>query len=177
MSTCSPVSTATPFDKLSAKDGQPFYDETLFQSIVGGLQYLTFTRPDIAFAVNKVSQFMHCPTDAHWSAVNRILHYVHATAHHGLFLSRQSNFLLHGYSDADWGGSIDDRKSTTGFAIYLGSNLISWVSRKQRFVSRSFTEAEYRAIATAFSEITWLRLLLHEIGLPISVHLLYGVII
>uniref|UniRef100_A0A1S4BM80 Uncharacterized mitochondrial protein AtMg00810-like n=1 Tax=Nicotiana tabacum TaxID=4097 RepID=A0A1S4BM80_TOBAC len=125
--------------------------KTLYRSTVGALQYLTFTRPDIAYAVNKVSQFMHY----HWVAVKRILRYVNATSSHGLFLSHGSSGLLHGYCDSDWGGDVDDRKSTTGFAIFLGFNLISWASRKQKVVSRSSTEAEYRALAAATSEMTW----------------------
>jgi len=78
---------------------------------------------------------MHCPMDSHWVAVKRILRYVKATASHGLFFSHGSSTLLHGYSDSDWGGDVDDRKSTTGFTIFLGSHLISWASRKQRVVS------------------------------------------
>lgn len=101
---------------------------------------------------------MHSPRDSHLVAVKRILRYVQSTSSHGLFFARQNTKLLHGYSDADWGGSLDDRKSTTGFAIFLGSHLISWASKKQRAVARSSTEAEYRALATAASELTWLEL-------------------
>ncbi|OIT18727.1 retrovirus-related pol polyprotein from transposon tnt 1-94, partial [Nicotiana attenuata] len=165
MGSCGPVSTpASSSSKLSTAGGSPFPDQTLYRSTVGALQYLTFTRPDIAYAVNKISQFMHCPMDSHWIAVKRILRYVKSTAPHGLFLSHGSSTLLHGYSNSDWGGDTDDRKSTTGFTIFLGSHLISWASRKQKSVSRSSTEAEYRALAAATSEITWIELLLREIG-------------
>ncbi|PHT42430.1 hypothetical protein CQW23_16455 [Capsicum baccatum] len=160
-------SVATPASsssRLSFSDGQPFHDQILFQSIVGALQYLTFTRPDIAYLVNKVSQFMHSPLDSHWMVVKRILRYIRSTPSHGLFFNWNSSPFLHGYSDADWGGSLDDRKSTNGFSIYLGSHLISWASRKQKYVSRSITESEYRALVCATSELTWLEMVLKEIG-------------
>ncbi|OIT40671.1 putative mitochondrial protein [Nicotiana attenuata] len=130
MGSCGPVSTQTSSSsKLSTTDGSPFHDQTLYKSTVGALQYLTYTIPDIAYAVNKVSHFMHCLLDSHWVAIKCILRYVKATSH-GLFLSHGSYTLVHGYSDSDWGGDIDDRKSTTRFTIFLGSHLISWASRK-----------------------------------------------
>ncbi|XP_070039629.1 uncharacterized mitochondrial protein AtMg00810-like [Nicotiana tomentosiformis] len=140
------------------------HDDTLYRSTVGVLQYLTFTRPDIAFAVNKVSQFIHNPLDSHLVVVKRILRYLKGTLSHGLHFSRQPSTLLHGYRDADWGGSIDNCKSTSGWAIFLGSHLISWASKKQCAVSRSSTEVEYRALANAASELTWLEFLLRKIS-------------
>lgn len=104
MESCSPVNTPIyPSSKLSSSGGVPFNDPTLYRSIVGGLQYLTFTRPDLAYVVNKVSQFMHCPMDTHWVAVKRILHYTKGSLAHGLFFSLRSTTLLHGYADSDWG--------------------------------------------------------------------------
>nr|XP_016488613.1 PREDICTED: uncharacterized mitochondrial protein AtMg00810-like [Nicotiana tabacum] len=154
MDSCSNVSTpASPSTKLSSTEGSQFNDSTLYRSVVGELQYLSFTRPDIAFAINKVSQFMHCPMDIHWTVVKRILRYIKATPSHGLFFAQGTSTLLHGYTDSHWGGDVNDRKSTTGFAIILGFNLISWALCKQRAMSRSSIEAEYRALATATSEI------------------------
>ncbi|XP_043687786.1 uncharacterized mitochondrial protein AtMg00810-like [Telopea speciosissima] len=163
---CKPISTAmSPSQSLSRLGGTPMDDPTLYRSVVGGLQYATLTRPDISFAINKVCQFMHRPCTEHWAAVKRILRYLKSTIDHGLYVHRQPTLQLSAYSDADWAGCPDDRKSTGGFAIYHGTNLISWSSRKQATVARSSTELEYRAIANAAAEITWLQSLLKELGM------------
>lgn len=105
MESCSLVNTPTsPASKLSSSGGVLFNDPTLYRSIVGVLQYLTFTRPDVAYAVNKVSQFMHCPADIPLMAVKHILRYIKGSLAHGLFFSRSSTTLLHGYTNSDWGG-------------------------------------------------------------------------
>ncbi|XP_052113798.1 uncharacterized mitochondrial protein AtMg00810-like [Arachis duranensis] len=152
--------------KLSAHYSEPFHDPKLYRSIVGALQYLTMTRPDIAFAVNRVSQFMHQPTLLHWKSVKRILRYVKGTVDHGLLFSKSTDFRLLAFSDADWGGDLDDRKSITGFCVYLGCNLISWKSNKQTKVSRSSTEAEYRTMCAAQTELMSIQQLLGELRIP-----------
>ena len=111
---------------LSAFDGEPFPDHTLFRSTVGALQYLSITRPDIAFTVNKLSQFMHKPTLTHWQAVKRLLRYLKHTIQFGLQIYRSSCNTLQVFSDADWAGDKDDRRSTGSFCVFLGKNLISW---------------------------------------------------
>jgi hypothetical protein len=126
------------------------------------------TRPDLTFAVNKASQFMFEPTDDHWQMVKRILRYIKGTLSLGLTFQPGSHLALHAYSDADWAGCPDDRRSTTGFAVYLGPNLISWSSKKQPTVSRSSTEAEYRSLAVTASELTWISSLLKELRFPMS---------
>ncbi|XP_041001680.1 uncharacterized mitochondrial protein AtMg00810-like [Juglans microcarpa x Juglans regia] len=130
--------------KLSQFNAPEFSDPILFKSIVGGLQYLSMTRPDIAFVVNKVCQFMQCPKEPHWSAVKRILRYLKSTLNHGLFFKSAFKFTLQAYTDADWPGCPDDRRSIGGFCVFLGQHLISWSSKKQKTVARSSTEAEYK---------------------------------
>jgi histone deacetylase 1/2 len=153
-------------EKLSREDGTPLAvgDATRYRSIVGGLQYLTLMRPDLAFSVNKVCQFLHAPTTAHWSAVKRILRYVKGSMNIGLYISKSDSKLVSAFSDADWAGDTDDRRSTGGFAVYFGPNLISWSARKQPTVSRSSTEAEYKSLANATAEVIWFEALLKRIG-------------
>jgi len=141
-------------------------DSTRYRSVVGALQYLTLTRPDIAFAVNKVCQYLHAPTTTHWSAVKRILRYVKGTIALGHKIKRSSSRLVSAFSDADWAGCADDRRSTGGFAVFLGNNLISWSARKQPTVSRSSTEAEYKALANAAAEMIWVQKILTELQVP-----------
>lgn len=134
---------------------------------MGALQYITITRPDIAFSVNKVSQFSHQPLDTHYKAVKRILRYLKGTLHHGLVLKRSPNLSLTGFSDADWGGDPDDRRSITGYCVFLGANAITWSSKKQTTVSRSSTEAEYRSLANLTTEVIWIQTLLQELRVPL----------
>jgi histone deacetylase 1/2 len=119
-------------EKLLVADGDPLSseDSTRYRSIVGALQYITLTRPDISFSVNKVCQFLHSPTIVHWTAVKRILRYLRGTLSLGLRLTKSSSTLVSAFSDANWAGCPDDRRSTGGFAVFLGSNLILWSARK-----------------------------------------------
>ncbi|KAK2990408.1 hypothetical protein RJ640_001740 [Escallonia rubra] len=110
------------------------------------------------------SQFVSAPRSVHWSAVVRILRYIHGTLSRGLLISSSPDLTLSAYSDADWAGDVSDRRSTTGFCIFLGDSLISWKCKKQSVVSRSSSEAEYRAMANTTAEIVWVRWLLRDMG-------------
>jgi hypothetical protein len=143
-------------------------DSTIYRSIVGGLQYLTLTRPDLSFAVNKVCQYLHAPTTVHWTAVKRILRYIKDTLNIGTTFQKSSSTLLSAFSDADWAGCLDDRRSTGGFAIFVGPNLVSWSAKKQPTVSRSSTEAEYKSVANATTELIWVEAVLKELGVRLS---------
>ena len=153
---------------LSPYDGVLLPDPTLYRTIVGSLVYLTITRPDIAHAVHVVSQFVTAPTTVHWAAVHRILRYLRGTRFQSLLLPSSSSLELRAYSDADWAGDPADRKSVTGFCVFLGDSLVSWKSKKQAVVSVSSTEAEYRAMASTTREVVWLRRLLADMGVSLS---------
>ncbi|KAF7845329.1 Retrovirus-related Pol polyprotein from transposon TNT 1-94 [Senna tora] len=154
--------------KLRGITDDPFIDPTQYRSIVGALQYATITRPEISFSVNKVCQFMHNPQNSHWQAVKRILRYLKGTLDHGLHFTSSPSLSLFAFSDADWGSDPDDRRSTTGWCVYLGNNLISWSSKKQAVVARSSIEAEYRGVANVVSEVVWVQSLLSELMISIQ---------
>ncbi|KAM1070145.1 hypothetical protein TB1_002021 [Malus domestica] len=145
-----------PNNRLLKDDGTPYNNPTVYRSIVGALQYLTFTRPDIAFSVHQVCQFMQSPMVSHFTAVKRILRYLKGTLSVGMAYTR-GDLTLKAFSDADWAGDPNDRRSTTGLVIFLGNNPISWSSKKQNTVSRSSTEAEYRAMSTTSAELDWIQ--------------------
>lgn len=167
MSDCKPCSTPVDTNaKLASDAGPPVADPTHYRGLAGALQYLTFTRPDIAYAVQQVCLHMHDPREPHYALVKRILRYLKGTLEFGLQLHRTSIGALVAYSDADWAGCPDTRRSTSGYAVFLGDNLISWSSKRQHTVSRSSAEAEYRAVANAVAETSWLRQLLHELHCP-----------
>jgi len=170
MADCKPCSTPVDTNpKLPSSEGDPLPADVAsdYRSLAGALQYLTFTRPDIAYAVQQVCLHMHDPRDPHLAALKRILRYVRGTLHLGLLLRPCAQTDLVVYSDADWAGCPDTRKSTSGYAVFLGDNLVSWSSKRQTAVSRSSAEAEYRAVANAVAEIAWLRQLLLELLAPL----------
>jgi histone deacetylase 1/2 len=136
--------------------------------MVGALQYLTLTRPDISYAVNKVCQYLHAPTTLHWTTAKRILRYIKQTPSVGLTFMRSRSNSVSAFSDADWAGCLDDRRSTGGFAVFFGPNLISWGAKKQATVSRSSTEAEYKSVANATAEVIWVQSLLAELGIKLA---------
>jgi len=164
---CNPSST--PMEsrlKLLKESTAPPVDATAYRSIVGGLRYLLHTRPDISFSVGYVSRFMEAPTEEHQAAVKRILRYVTGTAALGIHYKRGEKKLppqLHGYSDSDLAGDVNDRKSTGGVIFFLGDGPISWQSCKQKVVALSSCEAEYIAAATATCQGVWLARLLADL--------------
>ena len=151
-----PVDTSTKL--MKAKEDEECVDQQRYQSAVGSLLYLSSsTRPDITYAVSNVAKYSANPTKQHWIAVKRIFHYLKGTLNHGLFYSRNESTECVGFSDSDWGGDLDDRKSTSGYLFQLGRTAISWRSKKQTCVALSTAEAEYMALASAAQEAMWLR--------------------
>ncbi|XP_021986078.1 uncharacterized mitochondrial protein AtMg00810-like [Helianthus annuus] len=158
-----PVSTPLALHESFSANGVPYSDPTLYRSLLGALQYLTITRPDISYAVNQLSQFLQHPTIDHFRAVKRLLRYVKGTISFGLTYNRPHSPSIIGYFDADWVRCLDTRRSTYGYSIFLGGNLVSWSAKKQPTVSRSSCESEYRAMANAAAELVWITHLLREL--------------
>ncbi|WVZ62691.1 hypothetical protein U9M48_012405 [Paspalum notatum var. saurae] len=144
MTACKPCSTPVDTQAKLSSDGASVADPTLYRSLVGALQFLTFTRPDITYAVQQ------------------------GTTDLGLFLGCTASSALTVYTDAEWAGCLDTRRSTSGYAVFLGDNLISWSSKCQPTVSRSSAEAEYRAVANGVAEASWLHQLLQELHRPLQ---------
>jgi hypothetical protein len=135
-----------------------------YQSAVGSLIHLvSATRPDIANAVGEVARFNSCYGTQHWLAVKRILRYLKGTQNVGICFSKTDSLLLVGYSDADWAGDIDRRRSTTGYIFSLSKGPISWKSQRQTTVALSSTEAEYMALTAATKEAIWMKKLVEYI--------------
>jgi histone deacetylase 1/2 len=167
MEQCKAASTPIDCNGKLPPDGPPIDDAKSYRSIVGALQYLTITRPDLAFAVQQACLYMHDPRQHHQAQLKRILRYVRGTTSHGLLLRASSTLDVTAYSDADWGGCLDTRRSTSGFYVFLGDSIVSWSSKRQPTLSRSSTEAEYRGVVNAAAECIWLRQLLGELHFPV----------
>ena len=151
---------ATPMntnEKLCRDDGSEMENATYFRSLVGSLNYLSHTRPDISFSVGVISRFMPNPSKLHLGAAKRVLRYIAGTSEHGIWYFKVTNFTLTGFTDSDYAGNIDDRKSTSGFLFNLGSGAISWSSKKQEVVALSTLEAEYIEATSAACQVVWLR--------------------
>lgn len=139
-------------------------DQGRYRRLVGRLIYLTVLRPDITYVVHVLSRFMHQPREAHMEAALRVVHYLKNALGQGLFFFSSNDFRLRPYYDSDWAGYPLTRRSTTGYCVFLGPSLISWRSKRQKTVSLSSVEAEYRAMTRACCELTWLRYLLRDLG-------------
>jgi hypothetical protein len=144
-----------PNIKLQPAEAGNTIDKERYQRLVGRLIYLSHARPDIALAVSLVSQFMHAPGPEHQEAVFRILRYLKGSPGKGLLYRNRGHLQIEAYTDADWAGSITDRRSTSGYCTFVGGNLVSWRSKKQTVVARSSAEAEFRAVARGICEVLW----------------------
>jgi hypothetical protein len=157
----------TPIEQnhqVTAQSGELVNKED-YQKLVGRLLYLCHTRPDITYAVSIVSRYMHEPRSGHLDIVHRILRYLKGTPGKGLWFAKSGHLEVDGYSDSDWAGCQDDRRSTSGYCVFVGGNLVSWRSKKQTVVSRSTAEAEYRALSQGVCEVLWVKYLLGELKL------------
>lgn len=177
MENSKPVSTPIdPGTKLTkATETSKLVNKELYQSAVGSLLYLsTRTRPDIAHAVGNVSRFCSQPTMEHWKAVKHILRYLNGTQGYGLLYDKKKATNLRGYSDADWAGNLDDRRSTSGYVFKLSGAAVSWRSKRQTCVALSTAEAEYMALASTAQEAVWMQNLQSALlGSPVTPTLIY----
>ena len=155
---CKPVSTPmTTGCKLSKDDESKEVDQKLYRSMIGNLLYVTTSRPDVMHAVGLVARFQANPKETHVLAIKRIFRYLKGTIELGLWYPKGNELTMVAYTDADWAGSIDDRKSTSGAALYLGNCLVAWESKKQSLVSLSTTEVEYIVAATCCTQVIWMK--------------------
>ncbi|WZY94094.1 hypothetical protein YC2023_066423 [Brassica napus] len=156
------------------EENQLFEDAKLYRRMVGKLIYLTITRPDICFAVNQVSQHMQAPKVHHWKMVDRILRYLSGTSGQGVWMGCNGSTEVVGYCDADWAGDRVDRRSTTGYCTFIGGNLVTWKSKKQKVISCSSAEAEYRAMLKLTNELVWIKGILKHLEIeqstPMTMH-------
>ena len=167
MQNCKPVATPMESGKVftALADNEEPVDVRQYQAAIGSLNYAAIaTRPDISTAVGKLSQYMRNPSRDHWTGIKRVLRYIKGTVDYGLEFTQTDDFVLRGFTDADWAGCVDSRKSTSGYTFFMGDSLISWASKKQSIVALSSTEAEYVALCGAAQETVWLRNLLRDIG-------------
>lgn len=164
MKDCKPASKpAEASMKLRVDSTKESVNLTLFKSLVESLRYLTFTRPNIMYAVGQVSRYMEKPKQDHFMAAKRILRYIKGTLDHGLFYTHSKNAKLVGYSDSDYGGDIDDGKNTSGYTFHIGSAIFSWSSKKQQTIALSTCEAEYIAAAACTCQAIRLKNILSDL--------------
>ena len=140
-------------------------DLSLYRSMIGNLLYLTASRPDISYNVGVCARYQAHPKESHMTTLKRIIKYVTTTADFGVWYSKDTNDVLAGYSDADWAGNTDDRKSTSGGCFYIGNNLVSWMSKKQNSISLSTVEVEYIAAGSCCTQLLWMQKLLLDYGI------------
>ncbi|XP_050902735.1 uncharacterized mitochondrial protein AtMg00810-like [Lathyrus oleraceus] len=156
--------------KLSKHENGEIMDPTLYKSLVGSLRYLTSTRPNILYVVGFVSRYMEAPTTTHFKAEKRIIRYIKGITNFDLHYYSYNNYEIIDYSDSDWSGDLDDRKSTTGFMFFMGDTTFTWMSNKQSIVTLSTCEAEYNVATSCVYHAIYLRNLLKELKMPQEDH-------
>ncbi|KAL1194809.1 Retrovirus-related Pol polyprotein from transposon RE1 [Cardamine amara subsp. amara] len=143
-------------------------DPAEYISVIGSMPYLLFTRTDIAYAANKISQYMHHLLEDHCLAAKRVLRYLDGTQKMGFFFSAFNLMTVHAFSDAEWAGDKDNYTSTCVYLVYVGTHLVSWSSKNQKTVAHSSTKADYKSISATASEVEWVMTLLGELGFSSS---------
>lgn len=150
--------------RLSKEGSGELVDATTYKQMVGSLMYLTATRPDLMFVVCLISRFMEKPTQLHLQAAKRILRYLRGTIELGIQYKKGVEEKLFAFTDSDYAGDLDDRKSTSGYVFMLGSRAVSWSSKKQPVVTLSTTEVEFIVAASCACQAIWVRRILEKLG-------------
>lgn len=166
---CKPA--LTPIEQkhdLGSSSAPAVSDVLYYRRLIGKLLYLTVTRPDIAYTIHVLSQFVNQPTDDHLRAAHRVLRYLKAAPAQGIFFSYAASLELQVCCDADWAACPVTRKSITGYLILLGNSVVSWKSKKQQVVSSSSAESEHRSMAAACRETIWITRLFDDLQAKIS---------
>lgn len=163
MDDCKIVSTPSDKNQTLEKFEKEKQANYPYRELIGSLLFLTATRPDISYSVGLISRYMERPTKIHVNAAKRVLKYLKGTQNFGILYQSGGPQRFTGYSDADYAGDIDTRKSTSGYAFILGNGIISWCSERQQSVSLSTTESEYVAASNAIKELIWLKRLINEL--------------
>nr|XP_043630459.1 uncharacterized mitochondrial protein AtMg00810-like [Erigeron canadensis] len=173
---CKPSKTPIDYNLNLDNDfckGVPLENVIGYQKLVGKLIYLTLTRPDIAYSVQILSQFMHDPYETHLKLAMRVLMYLKGSPGKGILFKGNSSLSLSAYVDSDWAKHVTARKSVFGYCLFLGGSPIAWKSKKQSTISRSSAKAEFRALASVTCEIIWV-LIMDELGIknqvPVKVY-------
>ncbi|GJW60594.1 uncharacterized mitochondrial protein-like protein [Tanacetum coccineum] len=148
-----PIETQKPL--LKDEDSEEV-DVHLYRTMIGSLMYLTFSRPDIMFAVCASARYQVNPKVSHLHAMKRIFRYLKGQPKLGLWYPKDSTFDLVAYSNSDYAGASLDRKSTTGGCKFLGCRLSSWQCKKQTMVANSTTEVEYVAASSCYGQVLWI---------------------
>ncbi|WKA11498.1 hypothetical protein VitviT2T_028992 [Vitis vinifera] len=152
-----------PNHKLGEAKKEPVVDKRMYQRLVGRLIYLAHTRPDIAYSVSVINQFMHDPREPHLQAAYRVLHYLKDNPRKGILFKKNNTLTLEAYTDADYAGSLVDRRLTIGYCTFLGGNLVTWRSKKQNMVARSSAESKFKALTQGLCELLWLKIILDDL--------------
>ncbi|CAL9098819.1 unnamed protein product [Musa textilis] len=160
---------ATPIDlnhKLRCSSQRATVEAIKYQRLVGKLIYLSHTRLYLTFAVSVVNQFIHSPYEEHLETVYRILRYLKKTPDKCLLFKKDNHMRIEAFTNADWVGSVSDRRSTSRYCIFVGDNLVTWRSKMEAVVARSSVEAEFKEVTQGICELLWLKMLLKELRIP-----------
>lgn len=165
MNLCKPVkSPIVPGSRLVKDEEGTKVNSTNYKQMIGSLMYLTVTRPDLCYVVSLLARFMEAPTLLHEMAVKRVCRYLKGTTELGILYKREGEETLLAYSDSDYAGDLDDRKSTSGYVFNVNSAAVAWSSKKQPVVSLSTTEAEFIAAAACACQSVWMQRVLGNLG-------------